>query len=140
MKSLKISISIASLVLILSCSKDPESSGYTVPIAVLSPATDPSTTIKGMPINYKIVITNDEYVDSIQVFSQVDSTNLGYSESRDSLVYKMVYPTGAKSNNPTIESTYLPKVFPPVGKKIYLTFWARSKTRHHKKKVTLEVR
>lgn len=140
MNSIKINLLLVSLVLILSCSKDPESTGYTVPIAVISPATDPSTIIKGSIINYKAVITNDEYVDSISVFFQVDSTNAGYSESNDTLIYKIVYPTGAKTNNPTVESSYLPRVFPPVGKKLYLTFWARSKSRFHKKKVTLEVR
>lgn len=131
---------LISLSLVVSCAKDTETEGYTQPITVLSPATNPSTTIKGAPINYKAVITNDEYVDSIMVFAQYDTINNTYLESRDSLVYSVLYPVGSKKNIQTIENIYMPSYFPPVGKKIFLTFWARSKTRFHKKTVSLEVR
>jgi hypothetical protein len=140
MKSIKLLAMTLCLGFIISCSKDAETEGYTQPITVLSPATNPASTIKGVPISYKAVITNDEYVDSIMVFSQMDSITNTYIESRDTLINKVVYPVGAKKNIQTIESVYMPLSFPPVGKKIFLTFWAKSKMRLHKKTVSIEVR
>jgi hypothetical protein len=140
MKSFQILALTICLGFIISCSKDAETEGYTQPITVLSPSTNPASSIKGIPISFKAVITNDEYVDSIMVFSQMDSITNTYVESKDTIIYKVVYPTGVKKNIQTIESTYMPLVFPPVGKKIFLTFWARSKSRHHKKTVSIEIR
>jgi len=127
------------ITIIASCGKDPEDAGYSEPIAVLNPATNPATTIKGAAINYKVAFTNDEYIDSVQIFLQIDSLGKGYDESKDSMIKKVVYPVGAQSNLQNIESSVMPWIFPNVGKPIYLTFWLRSKNRFYKKNVKLEV-
>ena len=125
--------------LIMSCGKDEESKGYLEPIAVLTPSSNPATTIKGAFINYKAVLTNDEYIDSAQVYIQSDSVGTGYDPSKDSLVYKIVYPVGAKKNIQTIEGKTLPSYFPPTGKSVYLTFMFRSQTKYPSKTIKLEV-
>lgn len=127
------------ITIIASCGKDPEEAGYSEPIAVLNPSTNPATTIKGAAINYKVAFTNDEYIDSVQIFLQIDSLGKGYDESKDSMIKKVVYPVGAQSNLQNIESSVMPWIFPNVGKPIYLTFWLRSKNRFYKKNVKLEV-
>lgn len=140
MNFLKLSSLLFIITAVISCSKEQDSEGYPEPIAVLNPSTNPATTITGAPIKYKVFFTNDEHIDSVMTFLQIDSTGQLYKENLDSLVRKDVYPIEPKNNLRQIESQVVPWRFPPVGKTIYLTFWMRSKTKLQKKTVKLEVR
>ena len=128
-----------SIVLVFSCSKDEEATVYSEPIAVLQPSTNPANIVKGQTIKYDVRFTNDEYIDSIMVYFQIDSTNMGYNQNKDSLINKIVYFPGNQENEQSLSGSYLPPVFPNVGDKMYLVFRMRSKSRFPEKRVTLSV-
>lgn len=130
---------ILALGLLIACGKEDEPTAYKEAITVLQPSTNPANTVKGAAIKYEVVFTNDEYIDSVQAFINIDSLDLGYDEARDSLIQKTVYPVGNQSNQQTMKGSFTPKRFPIVGRKIYLIFKLRSKTKNIDKRVNLVV-
>lgn len=115
-------ILLAGIATFASCSKEDEESTYLEPIAILLPTTNQTFVTKGDPINYKVKFTTDNYIDSIHVFFQIDSFLQGYKKLNDSIIRRDTFSSTEKANIKTIEGTYQPLVFPPVGKKMYMTF------------------
>ena len=128
------------LIFISSCAKEEESAVFKSHINILQPSTDPANVIKGAPIKYDVRFTNDEYIDSVMVFYQVDSMGTGYDPSiKDSLVKKVVYPLNDRKNEKSLTDVFTPYAFPPVGKKIHLIIYMRSKSRDVSKRIPLIV-
>lgn len=133
---------------LMSCSKDEEASVQKEPIAFLQPSTNPASISKGTSIKYDIRLTNDEYIDSVMIFYQIDSLGIGYKDSTgttpnynplDSLIRKEIYLSGNRNNEKSIDGAFIPHKFPAVGKKIYLVVKMRSKSRNPDKRLPLIV-
>jgi hypothetical protein len=115
-------IIIAAIATMSSCVKTDETTSYLEPITILTPSFNPTSVSKGSPIDYKIKITNDNYVDSIYIYFQIDSVGNNYAKSKDSVIFKKIYTVSDRSNTPEVLGTYIPPIFPPVGKNMYMTF------------------
>jgi len=127
------------LIFISSCGKEEaDPTVFKSPITILQPSTDPANVIKGVPIKYDVRFTNDEYIDSVMIYYQIDSLGTGYNTSiKDSLIKKVVYPLNERKNEQSLDGSFTPIAFPPVGKKIHLIFYLRSKTRDVSKRIPL---
>ncbi len=123
MKFHPIYLFVLSLVVLSSCSKDEEAQVNLEPIAILTPSTNPANTSKGQPISYKVEFTTSNYIDSIYTSYQVDSSILpSWSSGKDSIIAKDYFMISPRSNKQKIETVFMPPVFPPTGKVIYMTF------------------
>lgn len=124
MKNIKYYLLTLVIVSIVSCTKeDDEAKGKLEPISILLPTVNPAVVSKDIePINYKVEITTDNYIDSVKIFFQRDSNSLGYSKSRDSLIRRDTFIGNDRANVKIIEGVYKPWFYVPVGKKMYMTF------------------
>lgn len=137
---LKFSFVIASILfLVNSCGKDPVSEGCGAPIVVISPTTEPANISNGAPINYKVCFTYSDYIDSIYIYTQLDTSGTSYLESKDSIFMKQIYPVGTQKNVQQLEGIYRPTIFPQVGGAVHMTFRMFSKTRTSNKRVRFNV-
>lgn len=128
------------LIGLLSCSKEEEAAVFKAPINFLQPSTDPANISKGASVKYDIRFVNDEYIDSVMVFYQIDSLGLGYLTSgMDSLIDKKVYIGSARKNEQSLTNTFTPHTFPMVGRKIYLIAKMHSKSKNLEKRLPLIV-
>jgi uncharacterized lipoprotein NlpE involved in copper resistance len=128
------------LLSLISCDKEEDAAVFKAPINFLQPSTDPANIVKGALIKYDIRFVNDEYIDSVMVYYQIDSIGTGYNSSlKDSMVDKMVYIGTARKNEQSLAKSFLPHTFPAIGKKIYLKAEMRSKTRNQEKILPLIV-
>ncbi|MFN5848427.1 MAG: hypothetical protein ACK43K_08045 [Chitinophagales bacterium] len=140
--NIRILFTILLIGILSSCSKEEEASVYKAPITLLQPSTDPANIVKGGSIKFDVRFTNDEHIDSVMVFYQIDSFKKGYDSNRyDSLIKKAVYPivNNVRKNEQSIDGSFVPHVFPAVGEKIYLIVRMRSITRNHEKILPLIV-
>ncbi|MBL7790639.1 MAG: hypothetical protein JNL75_12490 [Chitinophagales bacterium] len=135
--------------ILFSCSKEEEAAVFKAPITILQPSTDPANIVKGLSIKYDIRFVNDEYIDSVMVFYQIDSMAIGYQEAdpilnplnypKDSMVRKVVYGSNDRKNEKSLDGNFMPHTFPQIGKKIYLIVRMHSKTKKLYKRVPLIV-
>jgi hypothetical protein len=141
MNRIPLIIACLGLILISSCGKEEEEAAvFKSPITILQPSTDPANVLKEAPIKYDVRFTNDEYIDSVMAFYQLDTLGTGYDTTqKDSLIHKVVYPISNRKNEQSIAGTFKPYKFPAVGKKIHLIFYMRSKTRNVSKRIPLIV-
>jgi hypothetical protein len=148
--NIRILFTILLIGILSSCSKEEEASVYKAPITILQPSTDPANIIKGASIKYDIRFVNDEYIDSVMVFYQIDSSGIGYIDSIantnfplnypfDSMVRKVVYGSNERKNEKSIDGNFTPHTFPLIGKKIYLVVRMHSKTKKLDKRLPLIV-
>lgn len=136
------------LLSLISCGKEEEAAVLKAPINFLQPSTDPANIVRGAPIKYDIRFVNDEYIDSVMLFYQIDFTGEGYASGsgpdpnvnpKDSLIRKVVYKANDQKNEKSIDGSFMPDTFPAIGKKIHLIVKMRSKSRNPDKRLVLNV-
>lgn len=139
-RSFLIVLCFIAMVLVLNrCTKDPVVVGEGEPIAILEPIQNPTLAESGKDVAYQVNIVTDRNIDSVAVFSHLDTTNSGYRNG-DPLTFVRSHIPATKMNMIKFDGT----VTIPAGRKygdvVRVIYKLRAQDRYAEKILRINVK
>jgi hypothetical protein len=109
------------------------------PIAILEPVNNPYYTTKGSTFQYKLNITTDKNIDSVNVFYQIDSTKSGYLPGNTTIPVATYIPEKL-SNLMTITGDFKVPTSVKYGDVVRMVVSLRAKDKNPQKQLRIDIR